>query len=164
MGDLNRTAIFMVPAALGSVALLGGAFAFQHFGGLAPCEMCLWQRWPHAVAIALGVLALAAPGLRAWIAWLGAASMTISAGLALLHTGVERKWWEGITQCSIAQGDLSTDALLDAILAAPVVRCDQVAWDLLGLSMASWNGIASVALIGLWAAAALGQGSKGASQ
>ena len=141
-------------AALGSLALLLGAFGFQHLGGLAPCEMCIWQRWPHAAAIVLGAAALAMPGLRARIAVLGAAVMTVSAGLALLHTGVERKWWEGITECSVAQGDMSVDALLDAILAAPVVRCDQVAWDLAGLSMASWNGLLSLVLMGLWIGAA----------
>jgi disulfide bond formation protein DsbB len=152
---LLRSAPFVALALAGSVGLLGGAFAFQHIGGMAPCEMCIWQRWPHVLAIALGIAALAAPAWRARISWLGAATMAVSAGLALLHTGVERKWWEGITQCSVAQGDMSTDALLDAILAAPVVRCDQVAWQMGGLSMASWNGVISLFLLLYWVNAAV---------
>ncbi len=141
-------------AAAGSAGMLAGAFAFQHLGGLAPCEMCLWQRWPHALGIALGVLLLV-PFLRESriLRLLGLGSMLVGAGIALLHTGVERGWWEGPTECSGGPGgDLSADQLLDAIRAAPLVRCDEVAWSMMGLSMASWNGIASVALALFWAA------------
>jgi disulfide bond formation protein DsbB len=156
VGDLmKRSEMMAAVAALGSVALLGGAFGFQHIGGLAPCEMCIWQRWPHAAAFVLGARALSLPGTLRWLAPVGTALMAVSAGLGLFHTGVARKWWEGITECSVAQGDMSTDALLDAILAAPVVRCEQVAWDLLGLSMASWNGLLSLVLAGLWVGAAM---------
>jgi disulfide bond formation protein DsbB len=151
MAGLNmRSDMLVWLAALGSVALLGGAFGFQYFGGLAPCEMCIWQRWPHALAFVLGALAMVWAAGRRALALLGAAVMTVSAGLGLFHAGVERKWWEGVTECSVAQGDLSTDALLDAILNAPVVRCDQVAWEMFGLSMASWNGVISLVLAGLW--------------
>lgn len=149
-----RSELLAALATFGSVALLGGAFGFQHFGGLAPCEMCIWQRWPHAAAFVLGALALSAPGALRLLAPVGAALMTLSAGLGLFHAGVEWKWWEGITECSVAQGEMSTDALLNAILTAPVVRCDQVAWDLFGLSMAGWNCVLSLALAGLWIAAA----------
>jgi len=141
-------------AAAGSAGLLAGAFLFQHVGGLAPCEMCLWQRWPHALAILLGALLLAPAlrGLRA-IRALGALAMLAGAGIALMHTGVERGWWEGPTECSQTMGaGLSTDDLLAAIQNAPMVRCDEVAWSLAGLSMASWNGILSLVLAGLWLA------------
>ncbi len=141
-------------AAAGSAGLLAGAFMFQHLGGLAPCEMCIWQRWPHALALLLGALLLvpALRGLRA-IRAVGALAMLAGAGIALLHTGVERGWWEGPTECSATMGaGLSTDDLLKAIQSAPMVRCDEVAWSLMGLSMASWNGIFSLILAGLWIA------------
>lgn len=139
-------------AALGSAALLAGAFAFQYIGGLAPCELCLWQRWPHAVAVAIGLLAFALPW-RLWAA-LGALAALATAGLGLNHTGVERGWWAGPGTCSGGvSGDLSTGDLLAQILAAPLVRCDQVAWSMAGLSMASWNAVLSLALAGLWLAA-----------
>ena len=70
------------------VALLLAAFAFQHLGGMAPCKLCLWQRWPHAAAIAIGVLAMAVPGRG--FPLLGVLAMLTTAGIALYHTGVER--------------------------------------------------------------------------
>ncbi|KFI34252.1 dihydroneopterin aldolase [Haematobacter missouriensis] len=141
-------------ATLGSLALLLGAFAFQYIGGLAPCHLCLWQRWPHAAAIVAGALALAMPALRFW-RFLGLVSALTASGLGVFHTGVERGWWQGPTTCT-GGGDLSgmsTGQLLDQILSSPVVRCDAVAWQFAGLSMASWNAILSFLLALIWAAA-----------
>jgi disulfide bond formation protein DsbB len=148
----DRTTLILL-AAGGSLALLFGAFAFQHLGGLAPCAMCLWQRWPHAAAAVIGALALAVPGRLLPLA--GALAAATGAALGLYHTGVERGWWEGPDTCTagpvagIAPGDL-----LEQILAAPVVRCDEVAWEWLGLSMAGWNALLSLGLAALWLMAA----------
>ncbi|MBY6158858.1 disulfide bond formation protein B [Pseudooceanicola nitratireducens] len=143
-------------AAGGSLALLLGAFAFQHIGGLAPCKLCLWQRWPHAAAIAIGALALAL-GNRV-LAWLGALAALATAGIGIFHTGVERGWWEGPSTCtSSGMGNLSADELFDKIMNAPLIRCDEVAWSMLGLSMASWNAIIALALAAIWVKAALTQ-------
>ncbi|MEX0338382.1 MAG: disulfide bond formation protein B [Arenibacterium sp.] len=138
----------------GSFCLLAGAFAFQHLGGLAPCALCIWQRWPHAAAIAIGVVALLSVPHGALL-FLGALAALASAGIGLFHTGVERGWWEGPSTCSSGSiSDLSAQELLDQIMQAPLVRCDEVAWQMLGLSMASWNMVVSLglALIWLWAA------------
>lgn len=140
-------------AAAGSAGMLAGAFAFQYLGGYIPCDLCLWQRWPHAAAVAAGILALLIPPRMLW-RFLGLASALTASGLGVFHTGVERGWWTGPTTCS-GQGDigaLSPDDLLNQILAAPVVRCTEVTWSLLGLSMASWNAIISLGLALLWAA------------
>lgn len=148
---LNRHAL-IVMAAGGSAALLLGAFAFQHLGGMAPCKLCLWQRWPHAAAIIIGVIALAVPGRL--FPFLGVLAALTTAAIAAYHTGVERAWWEGPSSCtSSGGGGLSADELFDQIMAAPLVRCDEVPWEMLGLSMASWNGIASVGFACLWALA-----------
>lgn len=139
-------------AALGSAALLAGAFVFQALG-YAPCKMCLWQRWPHAAAVLIGGAALMFGG-RLW-AWLGAAAVLTTSGIGLYHTGVERNWWQGPTTCTSGSIEgVNPEALLEQILAAPVVRCDEVAWQLLGLSMASWNAVASLLLVFIWIAAA----------
>lgn len=127
----------------GSAALLLGALAFQYIGGLPPCKLCYWQRYGHVAAVVFGLLALFVPQ-RALVllAALGAGS---SAGVGLYHTGVERGWWEGPTTCTSGPvGGKSVDDLLSDIMAAPMVRCDDVAWQMFGLSMASWNVIASV--------------------
>ncbi|WP_336098417.1 disulfide bond formation protein B [Roseovarius sp. CH_XMU1461] len=136
-------------ASLGSLALLVGAFGFQHLGGLPPCKLCIWQRYPHALAVLIGVAAVAIRGRL--LPLLGLAAALTTAGVGLYHTGVERGWWEGPTTCtSSGTSGLSADDLFDKIMTAPVVRCDDVAWELLGLSMASWNGILSLGLAALW--------------
>lgn len=139
-------------AAGGSAALLAGAYLFQALG-YPPCAMCLWQRWPHFVAIALGLLALRikAPGL----ALLGAAAAAATAGIGVFHTGVERDWWEGPSSCSGDGGlDGLTGAELLAVTGPRVVMCDQVSWAFLGLSMASWNALFSALLVLFWLRAA----------
>lgn len=149
---LTRTSLVLI-AAGGSAALLLGAFGFQYLGGLAPCKLCLWQRWPHAVAVVIGVLALMLPGRVLPLA--GALVALCSGALGLYHMGVEQGWWLGPATCSSAQpGNLSADALFEQIMAAPVVRCDEIPWQMLGLSMAGWNMVLSVALAAVWVMAA----------
>ncbi len=139
-------------AAFGSAALLAAAFAFQHLGGLAPCPLCLWQRWPHALAVLLGLGLLAAP--RRAFAALGALAMLAGAGIAAYHVGIEQDWWPGPASCVAPDvAGLTPEALLERILEAPVVRCDEIAWSFLGLSMAAWNGLACAVLAALWARA-----------
>ena len=141
-------------AMAGSAVLLGGAFAFQYVGGLAPCTLCLWQRWPHAAALIIGVLALLLGGR--FLPVLGALAAAATAGIAAFHVGVEQKWWEGLTSCTAGSIEgISTADLLnpDVIVAAPV-RCDAIAWQLMGVSMAGWNMILSVMLVGIWLLAA----------
>ncbi|MGK8235680.1 disulfide bond formation protein B [Roseovarius mucosus] len=136
-------------AAGGSAALMLGALGFQHLGGMAPCKLCIWQRWPHVIAIAFGAAALVALPRLLCLAGLLAALTT--AGIGGYHTGVERGWWQGPTSCSSSGTDgISADALFEQIMAAPLVRCDQVPWEMLGLSMASWNMLASLGLATLW--------------
>jgi disulfide bond formation protein DsbB len=142
----------IILAALGSAALLGGAFVFQYFG-YAPCKLCLWQRWPHAAAVLIGVAALIFGGRLLPV--LGGLAALTTAGLGLYHTGIERHWWQGPTTCTSGSIEgVDPGALLEQILAAPIVRCDEVAWQLMGLSMASWNAVASLVLVFIWIAAA----------
>jgi len=141
MGSLRTAAwlAFLLPA-----ALLGGALVSQYGFGLYPCEMCIWQRWPHAVAILLGAAALMFRRMRWSIPLvLGAALAILTSGLiGGFHAGVEYGWWEGLTSCSTnlpVGGDL-----LDSIMNAPLVRCDVAPWTLLGISLAGFNFLLSV--------------------
>lgn len=149
----QRTGLIILAIA-GSLAVLAGAFAFQYIGGLAPCHLCLLQRWPHAAAVAIGLLALAVPGRLLPLA--GAAAALTTAAIGMYHTGVERLWWAGPTSCSAGSiAGLDVKDLLDpTIVVAPVVRCDEVAWQMLGLSMASWNVVVSLGLALIWLLAA----------
>jgi disulfide bond formation protein DsbB len=151
---LDRRTLTLI-AALGSLGLLLGAFAFQYLGGLQPCTLCLWQRWPHGVAIGIGIIALF------WnpraVLWLGALAVLASAGIAAFHVGVEQGWWEGLATCSAGSIEgVSVEDLLNpaADVAAPV-RCDAIAWSMLGISMAGWNAIASAVLAGIWLTASM---------
>lgn len=150
---MTRTSLVIL-AAGGSLALLLGAWAFQHLGGLAPCKMCIWQRWPHGVAIGIGVLVLLVPlgaGAARLLLGAGLLAALTTAAIGFYHTGVERGWWEGPSSCSSGStAGMSTDDLMDQIMSAPLVRCDEVAWQMLGLSMASWNMLASLLLAVFW--------------
>lgn len=144
---MTRT-VWVAFAACGSLALLAGAFVFQAMG-YAPCSLCVWQRWPHGVAIVVGGLALALPWALLPIA--GALATLTSAGIGIYHTGVERTWWEGPSTCTASPiGQLSPQELMEHIMTAPLIRCDEVAWAFAGLSMASWNAILSVGLAAIW--------------
>lgn len=134
-------------ALLGPTALLGGALAFQHLGGLAPCEMCFWQRWPHLAAIGLGLLAFLARRQRRLLVALAGIAILVAAALGLFHAGVEQNWWEGPTACTA--GLQAGADMLANVLAAPVVRCDAVPWQMWGLSLAAWNALLSTIIGGM---------------
>lgn len=136
-------------AAFGSFALLMGAFGFQYIGDMAPCKMCIWQRWPHGIAIVLGLIIFALPRKSLYL--LGFAAVAATAVIGFYHAGVELKWWEGPNTCtSQSITGLSGTDLMAQIMNAPLVRCDEVAWSLFGISMAAWNGLLSSGLAALW--------------
>jgi len=136
-------------AGLGSLGLLIGALLFQYVGDMAPCKMCYWQRYPHVGAIIIaGIILITGIGV---FAVLGLLSALITAGIGGFHAGVERGWWEGPQSCTSTSIDnLSTEALLAQIMSAPMVRCDEIPWQMFGLSMAGWNMVVSICLAVLW--------------
>ena len=138
MGD-TRLRQARLLALLLPCALLGGALFSQYVGGLYPCEMCYWQRWPHGAAILLAIWAFVSPARAKPLVLLAALAILISALIGVFHAGVEVGWWEGITLCT-TNGATS----LEDILKVPLVRCDQVQWAFLGLSLAAWNAILSI--------------------
>jgi disulfide bond formation protein DsbB len=148
---MTRNRLILI-ATLGSGLLLAGAWTFQ-FLGYAPCKLCHWQRWPHYTAVVIGALAVLT-GLR-FLPWFGALAATATAAVGVYHTGVEQKLWLGPTTCTSGSvAGLSADELLAQINNAPLIRCDEVAWALAGVSMASWNAILSAVLVAIWIAAA----------
>jgi disulfide bond formation protein DsbB len=141
-GGASRLKPARLLALLVPSGLLGGALFSQYVGGLYPCEMCYWQRWPHAAAIllAIGAYLSASDSARSrMLVVLAALAVAVSGAIGVFHAGVEIGWWEGITQCT-ATGATS----LQDIMNVPLVRCDQVQWEFLGVSMAGWNAIISL--------------------
>src|SRR5215468_9576541 len=134
-----------------SAVVLGGALLSQYWGGLAPCELCLLQRSPWAVAIVIGFVATMVGSRPAfpWVALLLGAVFVVSSGLALYHVGVEQHWFAGPTACSAAATAADTvEALKAQILRQQPVRCDEPAWSLWGISLAGWNLLASLVMTG----------------
>ena len=135
-------------------ALLAGALGSQHLGGLHPCEICYWQRWPHEVAIALALLAFALadrPVVR-WLVVAAGLAIVVSGAIGLFHAGVEYHWWQGLTRCTATAVGGSHADILREIMAAPLIRCDEPQWTLFGVSLAGWNALLSLGFGGwiLW--------------
>lgn len=138
---LARAIALLIP-----LLLLGGAYASQIWGGLHPCEMCWWQRYPHMAAIPLALIAYVVRGrtcYSALFAGLAGLAIGISGGIGLFHAGVEYGWWQGLTACSTTPTSGSTADILNQIMATPLTRCDVAPWSLLGISLAGYNGILS---------------------
>jgi disulfide bond formation protein DsbB len=143
----------------GSAATILGAWYFQYVLGLAPCPLCLEQRVPYYIVIPLSLLLAIATIVRAprpviIVGFLAIiATMLASAGLGAYHAGVEWRWWPGPTDCSGPMSDFAAKPLLDQLRTIRIVRCDEAAWRFLGLSLAGYNVLISLALA---ATAALG--------
>jgi len=165
---LPPTRAFTVFVLGASAVVLGGALLSQYWGGLAPCELCLLQRSPWAVAIVIGFVATMVGSRPAfpWVALLLAAVFVVSSGLALYHVGVEQHWFAGPTACSAAATAADTvEALKAQILRQQPVRCDEPAWSLWGISLAGWNLLASLVMTGCCVAAYLqSRGSWGRAE
>ena len=134
---------------LAAFAFILGAFGFQYLGHLPPCEMCMWQRYPHIAAGIVGVggfLLLRAKvfpdSAASGIAILTALLIALSGVIGVYHAGVEWHFWPGPQSCTGSAFHAS--GVLD--LNAPVVMCDHAAWRLFGLSLAGYNAILSFAL------------------
>lgn len=139
------------------------AFSFQYIGGYVPCPLCLMQRWAFYVAIPVLFIAMALaaerPRLAAVLFGLAGLAYLANAGLAGYHAGVEWKFWPGPDTCAAVSTMPASAGDLLAGLERPVVRCDEAAWRLFGLSFAGWNVLLCLvlAMLGLTAARATGE-------
>lgn len=137
-----------------SVASLAAVFIGQYAFGLHPCHLCVYQRWPFVVTIALGLGGVISASFARLAIGLSALAFFVNAGIAVFHSGVERKWWAGLEGCSTPDMSGSIEELIARIEATAVTRCDEIAWELFGLSLANYNvllcagaGIACIAYL-----------------
>jgi disulfide bond formation protein DsbB len=150
------TRTFAAFVLLASAVVLGAALLSQYWGGLAPCELCLLQRWPWSVAIAISLVALLVGGRTAlaWVAVLLAIDYAVSVAFAFYHVGVEQHWFAGPSACTMGSSNALTLEQLERQLAATqAIMCDQVQWSLFGVSLAGWNLAASLVMAALCIAA-----------
>ena len=152
---MSSRTLFLIAAGVGS-ATFAAALWFQYVDGLAPCALCIWQRYGLGVGI-VGALIAALTASRAGkvtFGAIGALGFLFEAGAAVFHSGVERKLWEGLATCSGSTiGDSFDPGALAAAAAGgkPVPRCDEIAWEFLGLSMANWNVLMALGFMTLCA-------------
>lgn len=138
----------LVAAGLGALAV---ALLAEYWGGLPPCVLCIYQRYAHGAAAGAGLLALALashPAAHRALTGLGALALLAGAGIAAFHVGVEQHWWRGTAGCHapVFDAGLTIDELRDAMLGTRFVPCDEISWELFGLSMAGYNFLFSLAL------------------
>src|SRR5262245_5474863 len=155
----RRAPLLVMFAGLASLAI---AFASQYWGGLVPCTLCIYQRYPYGIATVLGLIGLALaprPGALRIVLILAGLVFFVDAAIAAFHVGVEQHWWQGLPECtSTLPTGLSVEDLKKQLLATPVTPCDKVQWSLFGISMAGYNFVYATAcgLLTLWAAARRG--------
>ena len=145
-----RFGAFALLIAAGSILI---ALGFEHLGGYAPCELCLQQRYAYYAGVPLLFLALVAlsagqPRAATIVFVIVALAFLANAALGVYHAGAEWQFWPGPAACSGSQ-TITTDAsgMLDALQNTQVVRCDQAAWRLAGISFAGWNVVASLLIV-----------------
>jgi len=156
---LQNPRAFPLAVILVCVGALASALASQHWGGLQPCVLCIYQRYAYGVALGIGILAFAAApwraGQRLW-AYLAGLAFLGGGAIAAFHTGVERKWWQGTAECHAPEFDPTMTAadLREMLLNQTFVPCDEIPWSLFGLSMANYNTLGSLVLAAacVWAA------------
>ena len=134
---------------LGALALILGALGFQYIGGVVPCEMCHWQRWPHIAAALIGLAGVPLlPGRARLLAWIIVLLVTVSGLIGLYQSGMQWGFLPGPSSCSGHRFVIGSAMV-------PDVQCDVVTWSLLGLSLATYNAIFSFLIAGLGALALL---------
>lgn len=152
MSDFRETQSVVLLLGCAALVLILGALGFQYLDNLPPCEMCMWQRYPHIAAAIVGIggyaflrMKLLPASAAAPIAMLTLLLIAVSGAIGVFHAGVEWQWWKGLQACT-GSAFQSSGGPLD--LNAPVVRCDRAAWRLFGISLAGYNALLSFAIAG----------------
>jgi disulfide bond formation protein DsbB len=162
--SLDRIRSEPIASAAAAIALIGlatilGAYLFQYGLGYRPCPLCLEQRYayyfaiPLAAMVMLGMSVGSSPKVMLLAFAAIAVAMLWNAGLGAYHSGVEWQWWEGPKDCSGPVSNFGpAGGLRDLIQNTRVIRCDEAAWRFLGLSLAGYNVLISLAMaaIALW--------------
>jgi disulfide bond formation protein DsbB len=150
--------------AIGALAFvtIAGAWMFEALG-YAPCDLCLEQRYAYYVGVPLAAVVFALAAARAnrrllgALFWLLALIFAANVILAIYHSGVEARLWQGPTACTGAVGASGGGNLLEQLAKVKVVRCDAVQLRVFGLTLANWNILISAALTALAVRAGLAE-------
>ena len=137
--------IFKISFLISSLMLIS-AFYLEYFHGALPCDLCIMQRWFHVAIIAYSfiiILIIKRSFISKELLILGGAILWLSSSLAgLYHFGIEMNFWTGPDGCS-SNIDFSKDTLTYLLNKSPI-KCDEVMFEIFGLSLAGWNAVASL--------------------
>ncbi|MBB3172673.1 disulfide bond formation protein DsbB [Endobacter medicaginis] len=130
---------------------LGTAWWAQHIAGMAPCPLCLWERWPYRIGLLLGLILVVSPrALARWVMVAFIVVMLCGAGLAAVHIGVEQKWWASpLPSCHAASLHGSASDMLSQMPAHPAVPCDEPSYPIpaVPVSFATFDLICTLLLV-----------------
>ena len=142
-----------------SLSMIFFVLISEYVFGFAPCSLCLIQRYPHMLVAITSVWLIFFRTHNFFLYPVNTLVIALSIILASYHVGVEQNVFQGPQSCSSSNLSLvsekSAEALLKEILNTAVVRCDEVTWSFMGLSMATWNLILSIALFIGWTVSSL---------
>lgn len=146
----------LVLAFLMSASLIAGAYGFQYIGGMDPCDLCWTQRYAHFAILGVSGIGLLIKSATTIMGWATALAIDVSIIAAGYHAGVEQKWWKGPDTCTASGIDQNADmeSLFDNMMEANLVLCDEIPWEMFGISMAGYNFLISLA-VGTFVAFAL---------
>ncbi len=144
MNDHLNKYFFQIVFAVCAASLVMAIF-FQFVVGLHPCPLCLYQRWPYVIGLVVALLGWKRPGLRRLVLIEFIIIFSVNVLLGFYHVGIEQSWWEGFTACSGTNVE-TMEELINQIMTAPIVRCDEVQWSFLGLSLAAYSMLLSMGL------------------
>ncbi len=123
---------------LSALALIA-ALVGQYFFDLHPCHLCILQRYPFVIIIGLSIGAFFMKSHARVFFALSSVTYMINAVIAAYHSGVERRWWEGLDGCSTPDMSGSVEDLMARIQNTDVTRCDEIPWEMFGITMANMN-------------------------
>ncbi|MCK5424095.1 MAG: disulfide bond formation protein B [Emcibacter sp.] len=138
----------LVLAFLMSASLIAGAYGFQYIGGMDPCDLCWTQRYAHFAILGLSGIGLLIKSTANIMGWATTLAIDVSIIAAGYHAGVEQKWWKGPDTCTSSGIDQNADmeSLFDNMMEANLVLCDEIPWEMFGISMAGYNFLISLAV------------------
>lgn len=141
---LNCPYAVMALVTLLSFTALAAAFSSEAFLGLEPCILCIYQRWPYAIVLLIGIVTLVLKKHLGIAVGVSGLAFLVNSGIAAYHTGVEQHWWKSAVEgCKVSFPTDAKQSLLENIMSAPTASCDTIPWQdpVLNLSMANYNAV-----------------------
>ncbi len=140
----NNSLISLGLVTLASITALLAALIGEHIFGLQPCNLCVYQRYPFAIGIILGLIGVTLyrkPVISRAILGILGLNFLANSVIAFYHTGVEQRWWKSMFEACIVPMADEGKSLLDSIMGTPLTSCTDIQWQdpILGLSMANYN-------------------------